>query len=70
MNGYVEAGYVVVLATLGTYGATMVGRERAARRRAHKGTAPGSGAVVRPDDGSTPTGTQQAVGEPSAGPTS
>jgi hypothetical protein len=33
MNGYVEAGYLVVLGTLGTYGATLVARERAARRR-------------------------------------
>ncbi|MGA2803671.1 MAG: hypothetical protein ABSF89_04670 [Acidimicrobiales bacterium] len=33
MNGYVEAGYVVVLGTLSIYGATLVTRERAARRR-------------------------------------
>jgi hypothetical protein len=33
MNGYVEAGYVVILGSLGTYAATLVGRERAARRR-------------------------------------
>lgn len=33
MSGYIEAGYVVVLATLGTYSASMVVRERAARRR-------------------------------------
>ncbi|MGD0983986.1 MAG: hypothetical protein ABSA65_09235 [Acidimicrobiales bacterium] len=33
MNGYVEAGYVVVLGTLSTYGVTLVARERAARRR-------------------------------------
>ncbi len=33
MNGYVEAGYVVVLGTLSAYGAALVGRERAARRR-------------------------------------
>ena len=30
MNGYVEAGYVVVLGTLGTYGVTLVARERSA----------------------------------------
>jgi len=33
MSGYVEAGYVVVLGTLGTYGITLMVRERAARRR-------------------------------------
>ena len=33
MNGYVEAGYLVVFASLGTYGLTLLGRERAARRR-------------------------------------
>ncbi|MGO9963677.1 MAG: hypothetical protein ACLPUG_09660 [Acidimicrobiales bacterium] len=33
MNGYVEAGYVVVLGTLSVYGVTLVTRERAARRR-------------------------------------
>ena len=36
MNGYVEAGYVVVLGTLSTYGAALVGRERAARRRVRR----------------------------------
>ncbi|MGA3215480.1 MAG: hypothetical protein ABSD97_07305 [Acidimicrobiales bacterium] len=34
MNGYVEAGYVVVLGTLGSYGGALLLRERAARRRA------------------------------------
>lgn len=33
MNGYVEAGYVVVLGTLGTYGSALIAHERAARRR-------------------------------------
>jgi hypothetical protein len=33
MNGYVEAGYVVVLGPLSLYGVTLVARERAARRR-------------------------------------
>ena len=33
MNPYVEAGYVVVLGTLGTYSVTLLARERAARRR-------------------------------------
>jgi len=33
MNGYVEAGYVVILGTLGTYAVTLVARERATRRR-------------------------------------
>jgi hypothetical protein len=38
MNGYVEAGYVVVLGTLGTYGVTLVARERSARRRVGAGS--------------------------------
>ena len=33
MNGYVEAGYVVILGTLGGYSVSLVARERAARRR-------------------------------------
>jgi hypothetical protein len=38
MNGYVEAGYLVVFSSLGTYGLTLLGRERAARRRVEAGT--------------------------------
>ena len=41
MNGYVEAGYVVILGTLGTYSVSLVARERAARRRA-------GGVLLRP----------------------
>jgi hypothetical protein len=37
MNPYVEAGYVVVLATLAVYAAALVVRERSARRRAAVG---------------------------------
>ncbi len=33
MNGYVEAGYLVIFGSLGTYGVALLGRERAARRR-------------------------------------
>lgn len=33
MSGYVEAGYTVVLVSLGTYAVSLVVRERAARRR-------------------------------------
>jgi len=33
MNGYVESGYVVTLVSLGVYGASLVVRQRAARRR-------------------------------------
>ena len=33
MNGYIEAGYSVVIGTLAIYSATLVQRERAARRR-------------------------------------
>ncbi|MGD0874688.1 MAG: hypothetical protein ABSA14_06780 [Acidimicrobiales bacterium] len=33
MNGYVEAGYIMVLGTLSSYGVVLVAREHAARRR-------------------------------------
>jgi hypothetical protein len=33
VNGYVEAGYLVIFGSLGTYGVALLGRERAARRR-------------------------------------
>lgn len=33
MNGYVEAGYIVGLGSLAIYAASLVVRERAARRR-------------------------------------
>lgn len=33
MSGYVEAGYTVILFTLGSYSVSLVVRERAARRR-------------------------------------
>jgi hypothetical protein len=46
MNGYVEAGYVVILGTLGTYSVTLVARERAARRRASGPTRGSSSTVV------------------------
>jgi hypothetical protein len=33
VSGYIEAGYVVALGSLGTYALSLVTRERAARRR-------------------------------------
>jgi hypothetical protein len=39
VNGYVEAGYLIVLGSLGTYGVGLLARERAARRRVEAGTA-------------------------------
>ncbi len=33
MSPYIEAGYAVVLATLGVYAASLASRERSARRR-------------------------------------
>jgi hypothetical protein len=33
VNGYIEAGYTVVLGTLAVYAVTLVQRERAARAR-------------------------------------
>jgi len=59
MNGYVEAGYAVILGSLGTYSVSLIARERAARRRV--GAAPGNAVVAsatghRPADESEPTG--------------
>ncbi len=48
MNGYVEAGYVVILGTLGTYSISLLGRERAARRRIDEASRP---AVSNPSAG-------------------
>ena len=33
MSGYIEVGYVIVLGSLGSYAASLVTRERTARRR-------------------------------------
>ncbi len=33
MSGYVEAGYMIVLGSLGAYALSLVARERAAKRR-------------------------------------
>lgn len=52
MNGYVEAGYAAALGTLGAYGALLVLREKAARRRV-PATVPARGerrAAPEPDD--------------------
>ncbi len=51
MNGYVEAGYLVVFASQGTYWVSLVGSERAARRRIEAGTRSAAGATL--------TGTEQ-----------
>lgn len=40
MNGYIEAGYSVVLGTLAIYSAGLVRRERVARRRLGAGSGP------------------------------
>ena len=52
MNPYVEAGYAVILGTLGSYSVSLVARERAARRRVGApGKAAGAAAAAAgPDD--------------------
>lgn len=58
MNGYVEAGYLVIFGSLGTYGVALLGRERAARRRVLGSTGAGStgaGAVSFTDSGESTT---------------
>jgi hypothetical protein len=57
----VEAGYVVILGTLGTYSVSLIARERAARRRvgsaSGNGIAAGTSAIDdHPADESEPTG--------------
>ncbi|MGA3354211.1 MAG: hypothetical protein ABSD85_13660 [Acidimicrobiales bacterium] len=56
MNGYVEAGYVVVLGTLGTYGLTLIVRERAARRRVGEAAGPASPGDRATGEAPSPTG--------------
>jgi len=68
MNPYVEAGYVVVLGTLGTYAVALVARERAARRRVG-GAQPAAGTSR---DGATgivagAAGADEVAGIPAAG---
>ncbi|HUZ21216.1 MAG TPA: hypothetical protein VMU75_11665 [Acidimicrobiales bacterium] len=58
MSGYIEAGYIVTLGALGVYAASLVGRERSARRRlpaprprATSTPVTGAAAVEAPADG-------------------
>jgi hypothetical protein len=62
MNGYVEAGYVVILGTLGGYSVSLVARERAARRRV--GGKPAADRVAGRDAPATPAITPRPVDEP------
>jgi hypothetical protein len=76
MNGYVEAGYVVVLGTLGTYGVTLLARERAVRRRVGATSIAASAAAATDastktdasteTDASTKTRTLSRAGDPQA----
>ena len=66
MNPYVEAGYAVILGTLGTYSVSLVARERAARRRLGAGSsAPGAGTPTK-TRGSSPESAGAAGREPSS----
>ena len=55
MNGYVEAGYVVVLGTLGTYGSALISprASREAPRRPAPFHRPGSQQLARDGRGGT-----------------
>ncbi len=68
MNGYVEAGYVVILGTLGGYSVTLVARERAARRRVGgkpaADRAAGAARVAGRDAPAPPAVTRRPVDEP------
>ena len=61
MNGYVEAGYVVVLGTLSSYAATLAVRERAARMR----LGPAAKSASAPPAGETGAGGEGAGLDPS-----
>lgn len=58
MSGYVEAGYLVVLGSLGAYAVSLVQRERAARNRLEKDRVPIPVRTNRPGrtDGTAPGG--------------
>jgi hypothetical protein len=60
VNGYIEGGYSVCLATLAIYAATLVRRERSLRRRLPE--APGETVVAGPDDACPPPGPPGAEG--------
>ncbi|MGO9195768.1 MAG: hypothetical protein ACLQK4_01400 [Acidimicrobiales bacterium] len=47
MSAYVEAGYTIVLCTLAAYSASVIVRERAARRRLWKDEAPDDESELR-----------------------
>ena len=68
MNGYVEAGYLVIFGSLGTYGVALLGRERAARRRVLGPAGAGSTGAGSTGAGSTSAGSTGA-GSTGAGST-
>jgi hypothetical protein len=60
VNGYVEAGYLVIFGSLGTYGVALLGRERAARRRVLGPAGAGSTGAGSTGAGSTGAGSTGA----------
>ena len=54
MNGYVDAGYVIAIGTLATYGATLLARERRARQSTKAAVAGLEALIARFDDPATP----------------
>jgi hypothetical protein len=50
VNGYIESGYIVTLGALGVYAASLVGRERSARRRLPAPPARGTAPAEAPED--------------------
>jgi len=60
VNGYVEAGYLVIFGSLGTYGVALLGRERAARRRVLGPAGAGSTGAGSTSAGSTGAGSTGA----------
>jgi len=66
MNGYVEAGYVIVLGTLSIYSVTLVARECGARRRVGEVSATRTSVAA---SSRTPDDFAQAGTSPADGPT-
>jgi hypothetical protein len=59
MSGYVEAGYLIAIGSLGSYAVSLVSRERAARRRLPPAPVP------RPDDPVADSSPVARAGRPS-----
>jgi hypothetical protein len=56
VNGYVDAGYIVAIGTLLSYGGTLVARERGARLRLEAGARDGTADATKTARAGEPSG--------------